>query len=1059
MRSRGMAFVGPLLCLLVLAVPALAQEQSGAIHGVVKDSSGAVLPGVTVEARSSFTSRAVTVVTDARGAYRFPALPPGDYEVTATLEGFATGKVSRRSIALGELLTVDFTLSVAKITESVVVTGATPLIDTKQNASFATIQQDIMDRIPKGRDFTSVVSVAPGTNNESYAGGIQIDGASGSENRFIIDGMDTTNMRSGTSSKTVLYDFLQEVQVKSSGYNAEFGGATGGVINVLTKSGSNVYKGSVGTYYNGNFLRGPVRAGWRINPWTDRGGSFPGELEQVKGRDNDRWNRINPVVDLGGPVFRDQLWFYMGFSQNRNDYSRTVKYMYSNPVGAQRTFTWFDQQRYLNWNLSTQLTNAMRFKASGGHQWNTSRRGTPSFQSEGSTFSGLTGTSAVLNGQSTSGGWTSATYYPTEQQFKDNYELTGSDYINHTFSGNLDWILSPTFFVNMTAGTLIYNTTQPPNFATQSARVTYGASNTSYLPGVIPDDLRHASGWANIDKSNSLTARSYYQRLFANLNTIWYASFAGQHTFKFGARFERVNNEMNDGYQFPVFNIYWNSSYTNPSGVTDRGTYGYYRVRQTSVNGKANSNNWAFWLQDSWTVKKNLTINAGIRTENEQVPSYSAGAGIKFGFLDKMAPRVGFAWDVKGNGRWKAYGSYGWFFDVMKLSLPISSFGGDRWIDYFFALDTYDWSQIACNPAGTGGFVGTCGPGRSLGSYDYRFNSSIVDPRLTAFFKGQPHNTIDPNLKPYQTRELTFGLDHELNPSTSIGIRYVHKTLKYTIEDVGVLIPDPAIEVYFIANPGYGVSEIMLPDFPDRKTPPAKRDYDSVELRLKKRLSRSFSLNTSYLWSRLYGNYSGLASSDESGRTDPNVSRYFDAPYMSWNAQGQPTLGPLYTDRPHQFKIQSTYDFPFGTSVGVIGSLQSGMPVGLLASWQGYPVFVSTRDSLGRTPFVQRYDMQILQTISFKGNHKINMSVNIDNLFDFKTVLDYNQTINRNSFTYDDTTFFAGWDPFQLMTRALSEGKNMRYNPLVSQDGKTVSTKPYSYMGRREFRFNIKYAF
>jgi hypothetical protein len=267
----------------------------------------------------------------------------------------------------------------------------------------------------------------------------------------------------------------------------------------------------------------------------------------------------------------------MGFSQNRNDYSRTVKYMYSNPVGAQRTFTWFDQQRYLNWNLSTQLTNAMRFKASGGHQWNTSRRGTPSFQSEGSTFSGLTGTSAVLNGQSTSGGWTSATYYPTEQQFKDNYELTGSDYINHTFSGNLDWILSPTFFVNMTAGTLIYNTTQPPNFATQSARVTYGASNTSYLPGVIPDDLRHASGWANIDKSNSLTARSYYQRLFANLNTIWYASFAGQHTFKFGARFERVNNEMNDGYQFPVFNIYWNSSYTNPSGVTDRGTYGYYR--------------------------------------------------------------------------------------------------------------------------------------------------------------------------------------------------------------------------------------------------------------------------------------------------------------------------------------------------------------------------------------------------------------------------------------------------------------------------------------------------
>jgi len=110
------------------------------------------------------------------------------------------------------------------------------------------------------------------------------------------------------------------------------------------------------------------------------------------------------------------------------------------------------------------------------------------------------------------------------------------------------------------------------------------------------------------------------------------------------------------------------------------------------------------------------------------VPSYSGGAGIEYGFSDKFAPRVGFAYDVKGDGKWKAYGSFGWFYDVMKLSLPISSFGGDKWIDYFYALDTYDIYAMKCDPANDG-YAGRCSPGTLYESYDYRFNSSIEDPR------------------------------------------------------------------------------------------------------------------------------------------------------------------------------------------------------------------------------------------------------------------------------------------------------------------------------------------
>jgi hypothetical protein len=243
------------LPLLFCALPLYAQEQSGSIQGVVKDTSGAVLPGVTVEARSPALVGVSTAVSDGEGAYRFPALPPGMYELTAKLQGFTDKKLSDVALTLGQTLKIEFVMAVSGISETVQISAESPVIDVKQNAAAQTISADIIDRIPKGRDWTSVVTTAPGANNESRAGGLQIDGSSGSENRFIVDGMDRTNLRTGTSdaqnttNSTVLTDFLQEVQVKSSGYAAEYGGSTGGVISAITKSGSNQFRGSAGTYY------------------------------------------------------------------------------------------------------------------------------------------------------------------------------------------------------------------------------------------------------------------------------------------------------------------------------------------------------------------------------------------------------------------------------------------------------------------------------------------------------------------------------------------------------------------------------------------------------------------------------------------------------------------------------------------------------------------------------------------------------------------------------------------------------------------------------------------
>ena len=247
------------LVLLTWTPRAGAQEQSGSIQGTVRDSMGLVLRGATVEARTVSGAGVNSAVTDERGVYRFPALPPGMYTVTSEVQGFSRATVKDILLALGQLLTIDLTLAVSPSAETVEITSESPLIDVRQSASFATLHADIFSRLFAGADFTAAVQIAPGARAETKAGGVQIDGASGSEHRFIIDGMDTTNLRTGVSGKPMLVDFIEEVQVKSSGYAAEFGGAIGGVVTARTRSGSNQVRGSAGFYEQNNRFRGPVR--------------------------------------------------------------------------------------------------------------------------------------------------------------------------------------------------------------------------------------------------------------------------------------------------------------------------------------------------------------------------------------------------------------------------------------------------------------------------------------------------------------------------------------------------------------------------------------------------------------------------------------------------------------------------------------------------------------------------------------------------------------------------------------------------------------------------------
>ena len=805
-------------------------------------------------------------------------------------------------------------------------------------------------------------------------------------------------------------------------------------------------------------MQSDPRKAWRINPFTDCS-TCPGTPEFVATPDTafDNWN---PIGDIGGPIFQNKWWFYFGASYNRTDNERTTTFRNSPPPYVTKTMTTWSDTKYYNWNVTSQLTNNMRLRVSGSNTRAANRGSLPTaaqLQPDGSFFADGTPTN----------GFNTATWDADPEKFNDRWVRTGGNGRNDLYAANLDWVLTPKFFVNIQSGYYAYDSSTPPAFAgtqlihsfAQSNTCT-GAAGSSNCPfPEIPANLQQISGYAD-NKSTSRTLQDLYDRAYVNANTTWYKSWKGEHQLKFGARFERLGNTADLGPQLPTVSLQWNRALTTSDGRTVRGQYGYYTVsRGNYTQGSVSSNNWSFWVQDSWTIRSNLTINAGIRTENEHVPSYQGRVpGIEYGFGDKLAPRLGFAYDIKGDSRWKAYGSFGRYFDITKLEMPRGSFGADHWIIYYWTLDSFNWPSINCQEGATG-----C-PGTYITQQDNRHPANQADPRLTNYF-GREQNTIDPNLKPVQTGEMTFGLDHELGARMSVGVRYTHKWLDRTIEDSGINVPDVG-EVFFIANPGFGVAEQILPK-PAPVMPKAQRDYDGVEVRLIKRYANRWSLNTSYLWSRLFGNYGGLASSDENGRNSPNVDRYFDGMYLLFDKNGDPVYGLLPTDRPHYWKAQLTYDLPWGTLIGINEQVTSGNPNSTTINLIGYsPTFINGRGDLGRTPVTSQLDLLLQHEFRLMGSNRLNVNLNVDNLFNQDGILTYTATPWRDNLSgvpgYSaqappgvlsarDAYLLTGYDPVALVASLRAAGTNVRDNSLFG--------KPSGFQGRRQLRVGIKYMF
>jgi outer membrane receptor protein involved in Fe transport len=287
---------------------AWAQETTGSVIGVITSEDGATMPGVTVTIADPDTGFERTTVTSTAGEFRFVALPPATYALQAALDGFQTYK-RNIAVSLGRTVKNDFTMSLGAVTDVIEVTGEAPMVDVTSTVAGLTVSTDeINNRVPIGREATQIAMLAPASvaSDSAFTGNsaqatkmytpgqqvVSISGNSVAENSYQVNGLNLTNFRNGLGSSFVPFEFMEEVQVKTGGYEAEFGRATGGVINMVTKSGSNSFRGGVNAYYQPESLQ----------EMKDDNVYYPnhaGESEELEAN-----------ASIGGAIIKDKLFYF-----------------------------------------------------------------------------------------------------------------------------------------------------------------------------------------------------------------------------------------------------------------------------------------------------------------------------------------------------------------------------------------------------------------------------------------------------------------------------------------------------------------------------------------------------------------------------------------------------------------------------------------------------------------------------------------------------------------------------------------------------------------------------
>jgi outer membrane receptor protein involved in Fe transport len=935
----------PALLVMLLTVPAIAQELTAGLQGIVKDPSGAIIVGAVVEITSPALLGSRKGTTNTEGVFRFAALSPGEYTVTVTATGFRVFKQTGIQLAVGHLPILDVRLEVGGQSETVTVTANAVMLDMTQSKVAADLPSIVFNAMPKGRSFESLIQIAPGARSEQLQGGYQVDGASDGENVFMVDGVNTTAIQNGGTGKNFGMDFIQEVQVKSSSFDAEYGGALGGVINAIAKRGGNDWHGSLVSYVRSNgFNANNSDRSLRLNPTlaglntTTRLDGTPESYMAKK----DYNIILEPGFEVGGPLLKDKVWLFASYIPQLSETRRTTLFTGKNP--GPRTLASNSSVQNSYSRLDYGPFSTLRLFAS----WNNAY----------SRNMGNLGGQDSVSGQLNTGSSTDPTTIRSD---------VGSVSPQAVWSFGGDWTPTSKLVVSARYG-YFYNNTESrgtPQGLRFSYATTVNASSIDLSGAQFPASSFNTTGYSNIGNNLGGLFNIYTRKSFQSDASYFTHFLHGTHTFKGGYFFAGQTNNVLSTFNGGNVALDWGISYVpqtstsicdsiiaqniknwGPSAGVCQGRYGYFIVGNGVVNtGTSSQTAHALYIQDQWTVGHGLTLNIGVRFDKETQPPYDPTRfpTLKFGWGDKIAPRLGAAYDLLHNGKIKIYGSYGQFYDIMKMGLARGSFGSDYWHNCVYAMDDADYTKITPTyPIGGGCPASGPAPGVTVGRFienvDYR--ATKADPR---------DPPLSPDMKPMKQHEYTLGAEWAITRNWAFETRYSRKSLDMAIEDMA--ITDNL--GFYIGNPGSYFADVLhrpvvIPDANGNNyqttvpfcaecpgVVPAIRRYDGVEFSLTRAATANWWGSISYTYSRLYGNYPGLTNTDPTdggvtGRHAPNNSRLFDIPTMTYLPNGQIDNGPLSTDRPNTFKAFGFYRLRWwgmATNIGLTQNIYQGTPI------------------------------------------------------------------------------------------------------------------------------------
>ncbi len=969
---------------LLCGVGLLAQESTvkGNLGGTVFDSSGAVVAGAKVTLVGPTGTS--TITTDSEGRFAFNRLTPGSYSVKAEAKGFKATQIKAAEVLTNRTSSLRLTLEPGGSTEVVEVSAETAGIDENATKMETNLNDTFYQNIPTARNVTGLFYASAGVTDGGLTGSANpsVAGGSGLENQYVADGVNITDGAFGgigvfsrvygPLATGINLSFVKEVDVKTGGFEPQYGKSTGGIVQIVTKSGGDAYHGEIGAFFG------------------------PQQFERVR-LNPDNFGRVNQNgitthqgewdvdAEFGGPLLKNRLFFFGAFNPSYNAYYDQLATMHGVTGLPALPNSTLGQYSY---DYSGKLT----FKLTNNHVLETSIFGDPTRENN----FGPNATLATL----------STTSYDKLSNGTRNWVVRYNGTLSPTWLVNASWSWGHNYLTDTLKNPDVYS------IADLTGRT--GPTGSPLGPDGTPLTGQYQRQGLFGGFFENTTGDNY--GLSFDTQKVW--NRFGSHTFTLGYRYERnyyAGSSERPGPRFTITPFMSEGTVGDDSlaGLQDNGAF-QLRLDPGFCDPVANPNGCAFtnvpgygnvpvvllqtrgtfsdprfhtlgryhaaYANDSWAIGRHITVNAGYRWEQQMMqgspyvnPVTNVPTLVHYTFTDNWSPRFGLAIDPLGDRKTKIYGNFARYSYAIPLDLAIRSLSNEQ-----DAYVTY-WLPPTDNSLGTVGGNMLTNPDGTLAPLQFDDAHNLLGG--FGALSNQSGEAIAQGTKMQYLQEFVGGIEHEFKHGLTVDLRFQDRRLRRIVEDMAGLSPEGSdagvAQVYEIGNPSQTTDlftneqSIIYPDVTDPNarpagcsgapfiadsaignppgatqpspnanpilsfdgtdvggvcvvngnagapTPDGKPDgfvnpvriYRAVELETNKSFSNGWQWRMNYRWSELLGNYEGAFRNDN-GQSDPSISSLFDFTPGKFNLLGdQFAVGNLNTDRRHTFNNFVSYTF------------------------------------------------------------------------------------------------------------------------------------------------------